>query len=354
MNQESSSQNPRRITQADIAEACGVSKMTVSMALRKHPDIPEKTRQRIQRQAEKMGYCPDPMLSALSHYNSNRKTAPAQAALAWVNPYRVPKRLRSFTEFDLYWKGARAAAEKLGYQLEEFPTMEIPMPRLHTIFKTRRIQGILLPTMASPEHTDPDIDYTAMPWENYAVVRFGRRSTYPQTHYVTSAQASNTILAFDRIRALGYRRIGFVGIFARTKTFCGGVTVAQQSFPENERIPSLLFTSEDPIEFRRNKLIKWIRKNKPDAVLTDYPDILEFMKEEHIRVPEEIALAATTIHDTPFDAGIDQNPEEIGRAAVRMLAALINTREFGIPEIRNELLIEGRWVDGSMLPRRAS
>jgi hypothetical protein len=58
------------------------------------------------------------------------------------------------------------------------------------------------------------------------------------------------------------------------------------------------------------------------------------------------------MHDTPINAGINQNPEEIGRAAVRMLSAQLNHNEFGMPSVRNETLIEGDWVDGPMLPDR--
>jgi hypothetical protein len=54
--------------------------------------------------------------------------------------------------------------------------------------------------------------------------------------------------------------------------------------------------------------------------------------------------------DGNADAGIYQNPEYIGKAAVEMLISLINHHYTGIPEICRELLIEGKWVDGSSLP----
>jgi len=37
--------------------------------------------------------------------------------LAWINCWPDPKKLRSFKEFDLYWKGAFAEAERSGYRL---------------------------------------------------------------------------------------------------------------------------------------------------------------------------------------------------------------------------------------------
>lgn len=64
-------------------------------------------------------------------------------------------------------------------------------------------------------------------------------------------------------------------------------------------------------------------------------------------------LTTTSIHDTPFDAGIDQKPEGIGRAAARTLVALLNEQNSGIPEVRNEILIEVKgtgWTGRCCLP----
>lgn len=41
---------------------------TVSLALRNHPRLPEKTRHRIQKLAKEMSYRPDPVLQALVAY----------------------------------------------------------------------------------------------------------------------------------------------------------------------------------------------------------------------------------------------------------------------------------------------
>ena len=91
---------------------------------------------------------------------------------------------------------------------------------------------------------------------------------------------------------------------------------------------------------------------QPDAILTDSNDVSTMLKNLGYRIPEDVGLATTSIHDTQIDAGIDQRPFEIGRAAVRILTALIAERSFGLPDCINETLIEGQWVDGSMMPPR--
>jgi len=48
----------KRVTIADVSDALGLTKSTVSRALNQYPDISETTRKRVQAMAEKMGYRP--------------------------------------------------------------------------------------------------------------------------------------------------------------------------------------------------------------------------------------------------------------------------------------------------------
>jgi LacI family transcriptional regulator len=342
----------RRITMTDIAKASGFSSMTVSLALRKHPKISAKTRDLILQKAKELGYTPDPMLAALNQYRVNSQEKTVKATLAWINPYHDPKRLRAMKEFDLYWQGAKTAAHRIGFNLEAFSTTEMSFARMNTIFKTRNIQGILLAALCRPQFSDKNANFNEMPWQDYAIIRFGRSTAYPEAHCVTGAQTKNTILAFDEIQKKGYHRIGFVAEFSPMKTFCGGVTIAQQSLPERERLPFLLFALEENTVSRKQRFQQWIQKQKPDVIYTDIAQMPEFLNEMGIRIPEDIAIATTSIHDTPINAGINQHPEEIGHAAIRALIGLLNEHSFGVPTIRSEILIEGKWVDGSMLPSR--
>lgn len=49
----------------DVARAAGVHQTTVSRALRNDRRLPEQTRQRIRKLAERLGYRPHPLLTAL-------------------------------------------------------------------------------------------------------------------------------------------------------------------------------------------------------------------------------------------------------------------------------------------------
>ncbi|WP_372807728.1 LacI family DNA-binding transcriptional regulator [Pontiella sp.] len=348
-NEPPENERHRSVTLRDIAKELGISHVTVSLALRDHPRISAATKLRVQQKADEMGYHPDPMLSALSHYRLSNQEKPVQATLAWINPLQHPGRLLKQEEFSLYWKGAEKVAQRLGFHLEEFRTADLSLPRMDTIFKTRSIRGLLIAPLAweiTPIHWDD------FPWKDYAGVRFGRSAQGPLYHFVTSAQVSGSARAFERANQKGYRRIGYFGLNTPRRMFVAGYLRAQQTVPANQQVPPMCYEANDTPEQQQELLAAWLASNRPDAILTDNQLLPSMLHELGYRVPEDIGIATTSIHDTPIDAGINQNPEEIGKAAVRMLVSLINEHHFGIPEVRNQILVDGKWQDGSMLPDR--
>src|SRR6266850_4362787 len=109
-----------RVTLSDVARRLNVSHTTVSRALRNDRQISKSLCQRVQRTAAEMGYRPDAMLSALAHYRRGKMAPLITAEIAWINHWPDPKKLRRVHEFDLYWQGAAAEADRWGHRLEEF------------------------------------------------------------------------------------------------------------------------------------------------------------------------------------------------------------------------------------------
>jgi DNA-binding LacI/PurR family transcriptional regulator len=322
--------------------------MTVSRALRNQPRISESMRKQIHEKALELGYRPDPMLSALAHYRQGRGTPPVNAAIAWLNRWPDPAQLRSYQEFDLYWEGARKAAQKLGFHLEEFVVTEQMHPqRLATILLTRNVRGILLPPGPFAEGWAE-----AFPWEKFSVVSLGRNVSALPVHIVTSDQSANTMLAFDALRERGYERIGFAGRNWLPRLFGAGFLWSQMAIPEGLRLPPLLFSSSEDYATSEREFIAWFNANKPDAILTEMATLSRMLTNPACQKTGEVGLAALSVVDCPIDAGIFQNSEEIGRVSVLMLNSLINDNAKGIPPISREILIKGKWVDGKSLPGR--
>ncbi|MGJ8653625.1 MAG: LacI family DNA-binding transcriptional regulator [Opitutaceae bacterium] len=343
---KSKDQQRRRVTLRDIAAEMGISHVTVSKALRNLSGVSDKLKEKVLAKADAMGYVPDPLLSSLSRYRASSHTKPIQSVIAWINPWEEPEQLRQHhNEFDLYWQGASDCAKRLGYQLESFNTIETPLSRLQSIFKARSIQGILIPPIG-----EGSIDLGEIDWSSFATVRLGRVASGLKMHFVGSAQIANAMMAFERARDLGYQRIGFVCEYWATRYFGAGYSWAQRALPVENQLPLLALNPEDSFERQQVAFDVWLKESQPDAIITDNSETLEMLQNLNFSIPDDVGLATTSIHDTTIDTGIDQSPYEIGRAAVRMLTALIAEKSFGQPEQCNETLIEGKWVDGSMLP----
>jgi LacI family transcriptional regulator len=94
----------------------------------------------------------------------------------------------------------------------------------------------------------------------------------------------------------------------------------------------------------------WMEQHRPDAIYTDAQGIQNLLQKAGLRVPDDIAVAATALVDTGVDSGIDQHPEEIGRVGMLLLNSIINDMAIGIPPIFRQILVEGSWVGGTSLP----
>jgi DNA-binding LacI/PurR family transcriptional regulator len=341
-----------RLTQRDLARELGVSYSTVSLALRDSPKIALAQRQRIQQAALERGYQPNAAAAALAHFRRASHSRPVQAALAWLNFRPDPTELFRYREFELYWKGASACAEKHGYHLEEFLGRDYrSLKRLEAVLLARGIEGIIIPPHGvTPEWGDFD-------WSRFSVVRFGRTVEKPRAHLVTSDQPTNAILAFNEIRRRGYERVGLVAGWPNLisgASWTGGFLQAQQFIDEKERLPILVM--KDDLATSQRQLAQWMKKHRPDAIFTDLKEVAPMLRNLGVRVPEDVGLAVTSVLDAGADAGIYQNSEEIGRAVVLALLSLIKDHDRGTVDaehqILREVLIMGRWQEGASLPWR--
>lgn len=341
----------KRVTVYDIAAKAGVSHTTVALALRNHHRISEKRRKQIQRIAEKMGYEPDPFLATLASYRAQVHPPKIQSAIAWINHWEQPEKLRgAHREFDAYWRGADSAAKRFGYRLEEIRwEPEYSARRFEQILLARGIRGVLVP----PHLTPPD--WGDFDWSKFSVIRFGMSVPTPDSHLVTADQLRAVLMAVKRISDLGYQRIGLVIPEDSDRklggNFIGGFASAERFYKLKPLPPLLtlerLYTQQPE---RAHRLLRqWMLRYKPDAVLTAVAMLPQMLRNLGYRIPQEVAVAGTSI-DVPLDSGLDQHSEAIGRMAVEMLVSQINLNERGEPADPCRILIESRWRQGASMP----
>ena len=175
----------------------------------------------------------------------------------------------------------------------------MPLPRIEQILTARGINGILI-----PPHGAYNVAWDTLNWEHFGCAlrpHLCENGCLP-FHSVTADHAANAALAFSKMREHGYGRIGSVA-FTEASSFLQGFLHRQFQDPMKLRIPPLIAPAD------RKNVIPWFKRYKPDAILTEIPDVLDLLDQAGYRIPDDIAVAGTTALDIPgIDAGIDQHP----------------------------------------------
>ncbi|RRJ95616.1 LacI family transcriptional regulator [Opitutaceae bacterium TAV4] len=340
-----------RVRQRDIAEAAGVHRTTVCLALKNHPGIPEETRERIVRLAEEMGYTPDPMLAALASYRTSKRPAAFHGMLGWLVNSSGGYVWNSFPHYQDYFDGACERARRCGYALEVFDLNGEGMSpnRVVAILRARNIDGLLLCPQPEPEMS---MDF---PWEQFSSVTFGYTLARPRMHMVSSTHHRNMVRAMRELRRRGYARIGFV--FSEThdsrtdRNFWAGYLAEALGY--ELRLPAMPPFMES---FRtagmggERRFRAWLRKHQPDAIVTGEFMAFERLEEMGWRVPGELGVVCPTLpsRDTRL-AGVVEDSRHIGAVAVDALVAAVQRGERGGPEQPQRILVEGLWHEGVSL-----
>ena len=333
------------MTQQDIARAAGVHRSSVCLALQNHPNIPEKTRARIRRIAERLGYSPDPMLSALAVYRNRRRPRAFQGTLAWLANSTRTYDWRRIPIFRENYEGAVERARSHGYGIEIFDLQNSRMSpaRLAGILHSRNITGLLVAPQPAP---NSELDF---PWEDFSAVTFGFTLVRPGLHCVASTQYRASLQTVQRMRALGYRRIGFAssGVQDERVNHNGLAAYLAEQLLNNEE-PHVL--PMGPEVASSDVLIEWIRKTRIDAAVVSL-DVRDALVEAGMRFPRDLAIACPMMFDrSGVLAGVYENSALVGAAAVDFLVAMIQRGERGVPAFPQRILIEGEWVDGATCP----
>lgn len=342
----------RRPRLSDIAKRAGVSSMTVSLALRGGPGVSQRRAAEIRDLAREMGYQANAMASALASLRWARHVYAEGATLGWLNFWARPGDLRRNAIFEENWQGVVEAAGALGYRVEEFVCGgRITPGRLRSILTARGIRGVVLPPQRPPVSRERfDFD-----WRPFAVVRIGHSVPYPPAHMVTHSQASDTVLAHEKMEALGYERIGM--LTAETiydySLFGAGFLKKQFTLPVRRRVPPLVLADgAEPSATVSAQIDAWMRKHRPDAIISTEYNARRLLEAAGHRVPRDVALVATSVGISDATAGILESPREVGRVAAKTLIGLIQRGEFGLPENQHDIFVHGTWTEGDSLPPR--
>ncbi len=362
------------ISLRQVAQSAGVSVATVSRALRNDPNVKEKTRKKVELVAQNMGYRPNPMVKSLMAAQKRRRSAgELRANICWLNGHPMKDFWHSFTNIKHMIEAARDRAHDLGYGFEEIWEREPGMSdkRFRSIAYARYVQGILVPGTLST------LAPGAINWDDYAVVCIRDRSAGQlEWNRCSASSRRNVEIAYEHLYDLGYRRIAFCGsdvirdaemarelkkfnagkAEARGLVLRGGMKAQVAGFMssqayvhKDDHVWPFLFDGSPHGDL--SPLVTWLRRVRPEAVITNGSRTMDACQLARLRVPKDIALAHINIDDDVEGwAGIKSSASQEGRAAVDMLCAQIERNERGVPEFPIHSHIVGDWTDGWTAP----
>ena len=330
-----------------VAEAAGVSAMTVSRVLRNDPRTSPAVRAKVLSAVRHTGYRLDPRLAQAMRLLKS----PGSSTIAVVREYYPQDGLLGPSYQYVSLEDIRAQAVSHGFAAEEFWLgREGLTPRkLVRILKARGIEGLIVSPM-SKRLACAEIDFTS-----FSAVTFGYAMTTPALHMAGGNVMGGMLLAFESLRALGYRRIGVAltrWVVGRSQSaFTGGLFSLHQNIMEKDRIPFLELPHE--LEQGEEVFCSWVRRHSPDVVISMDTHAPTWIKGMGLRMPEDVAFVSYDwVPSMSGIAGIDQRRSQVAAAAVDLLAVQMSRFERGVPVVPRQVLIPSAWVDGDSVPLR--
>jgi LacI family transcriptional regulator len=337
-------------TMADVAKLAGVSKNTVSLALRGSPRVSPETRERVEKAAGGLGYRLNPTVGHLMAELRQNRSMGYQATLALINANESRTAFADHPTIPIYVAGCRRRAQRLGYSLDEFWLHEpdLPVSRWQSIFRARNIRGAVVVGLM---HSNRLPARFVPLWAEFPVLVTGVRTREPALSYAGSDHHSLALMAFEKAVALGYRRPallldGVIDELVEGRFTAGFLTAQSRLVPVKQRIQPFF----DVAAARRDRSVfsRWFEANRPDVIFTLYHEVKRWIEEMGLRVPGDVGLIQYEWRADRGDwAGMDQRNDLAGAAAVDMLITMVHHHERGIPEHPRATLIGSHWVDGA-------
>jgi len=334
---------------AEIAHLAGVSKNTVSLALRHDRQIPERTRQRIFRIAAKIGYRKNATVARLMAELRRGREPGLKSSLALLNAHADKTAFRTHPTIPTYVEGCHRRATALGYRLDKFwlHDPELDGARLNKILNARGILGVVVVGLMRdnrlPERFLPT-------WEMFPTVVTGVRTREPALSFACTDHHMLALNAFQEALRLGYQRPGLVidPVIDQLveHRISAGVQVAQRAIPQHRRVRT--FYAGDDSAKSEMAFHSWRKQTNPDVILTLYNNVRRWLERASVRVPGDIGLVQLEWRArSPDWAGMNQHNDVVGEAAVEMVIGMIHNNEIGIPAFPRATLIDSSWIEGA-------
>lgn len=316
---ENTPQEPKRhheVTIMDIARQLGISKSTVSRALRGHTDIHEGTRQMILDLAKELDYEPNPLANALLKRRTN------------IVGILVPEFRHYF--FPTIIMGAQAVLSKAGYNVMIFQSdesYETEVANIKALLRSR-VDGLLVSITGKTQNFD---HFRTVMQKEVPLVFFNRVCPELDTSQVIIDDYKGAFEAVEHLIEQGYRRIAHLAgptTLSISRFRLQGYLNAMQK--HNLPIEEGLIVYHDLTEESARQCAQQLLdlQNPPEAIFAvNDPSALEVLllaKKRGIKIPQDLGIVGFSNDQVsaliePSLSTVEQPVWEIGEQSAQLL-----------------------------------
>ncbi len=328
-----------------IAAELGLSRATVSDALRGSSRVKSATAERVRAAAVRAGYQHNPLTGAVMSELRRAKSQSTRGVLAVLElvPPDQPRHGARYSA--VLMEGIETRAAKLGFRAERFilGTLGLRPQRLDGILLARGIQGVLvLPALGFP-------DLAELSWGRYAAVYVDYHIDHPPLHCVCCDHYFSMVALMQTLHLRGYRRPGLImetAIDSRLHYRWEGAFLAlQQTLPNVESVPILRRDSISGFDFTQ-----WFKQHQPDVVLGHPIEAMDWLRACGAKLGETHGFVCLNSLRTNGEcAAIDFQAKLLGTRATELVVGQLLHNEYGVPERASLATIPARLLEGPTL-----
>lgn len=351
---------PHRVSLEEVAQAVGVSKATACRALLGRSRVSEETRAKVKAAAERLGYRPDPALSALTKHRwaiGGANRASYQVAIIHVRGSDA-----GFTLSRINTNPATAAVrqrcEELGFMLSEWVLEEQYSPaHLGRMLYSRGVDGIIIDIQGPV--TDWDF-----PWHHFTTVTLGHDQDTHQTHSIVPDWFRSITIAVTKAREAGKKRIGFASFNRRNPEIddlLNASIMRNRAKLEAELGPQPTVFHYPSVEQHISQCFKpegqhfrtWLKTEKPDVIIDTNRIAYWWLRDLGYHPPKKIgyitAVGQPSTAEPDELSSVSLRREQQGKSAVELLFNLLQLNLRGLPTIPLRMIVSSGWVEGTTL-----
>jgi LacI family transcriptional regulator len=339
----------RPVSLKSVAEKAGVSRMTVSLALRDDVSISVSTREKIKKIAAGLGYKANPRVAkAMAEIARSGHTNPADKFIFLTSDltadiWKTRHHVRNC------YQGALRRAQKYGYTVEPVWALDPKLSggKLSRMLWAQGIEGVLIPPLG-PGAVIDSVRTLDLDWKRFSVVALDESMDTPVFHCARHDHFNAMLLLLHSLENQGYRRIGFfmsrkLEVRTRHRWYAAYLLWRNMRGFQHD-LPAFIYDELD-----EETGLRWIEECKIDAIVGSGTSTYENLCEMGVKIPSRLGLAVLNSPDNYERialSGIDQTGEMLGETGVDMLVGMIHRGEKGIPETPSQRICEGVWVRG--------